>query len=195
MSEDEKTGCFTWCVRLRDVCNKRWARMMNRLRRRLHGRRGQRVDPETIIDETGARDMVLTKSYIVIPDILASKDTGTDTPRDRAINDQDFDRQVEEYVAGILKSEVDTLTSDSQLLSNTKLIKVDADDNISLTSSVISQIADIAVTQSLSAIAMEADINQSANKHNKPKTFSDFIDVSGINADDKNVYDLPNGKT
>ncbi|XP_060600789.1 uncharacterized protein LOC132754210 isoform X2 [Ruditapes philippinarum] len=168
---------------------------MNRLRRRLHGRRGQRVDPETIIDETGARDMVLTKSYIVIPDILASKDTGIDTPRDMAINDQDFDRQVEEYVAGILKSAVDTLTSDSQLLSNTKLIKVDADDNISLTSSVISQIADIAVTQSLSAIAKETDINQSANKPNKPKAYSDFIDVSDINAGDKNVYDLPNGNS
>ena len=46
---------------------------MNRLRRRFYGRRGQRVEPEMIIDETGTRDMVLSKNFIDIPDIFDAK--------------------------------------------------------------------------------------------------------------------------
>jgi hypothetical protein len=50
---------------------------MNRLRRRFYARRGQRVDPETDLDEAGARDMVLSKNYIDIPDMFAARDTDT----------------------------------------------------------------------------------------------------------------------
>ncbi|XP_045176464.2 uncharacterized protein LOC123536998 [Mercenaria mercenaria] len=192
----EKSGCFTWCVRLKEACNERWARFINRLRRRFYARRDQRVDSASVLNETGTKDMVLSKtprrSNIVIPDILAGNSV-TDEPLNVAIvNDKDIDMQVGEYVARIIQTAVDSLKSCAQLLSNTRIITVNADDNVSLTSSVISQIADIAVTDSLTNIVMENDTNQSAIKGMKSRTSAEFMDthrlVSADNADDDLAY-------
>ncbi|XP_060571291.1 uncharacterized protein LOC132729533 [Ruditapes philippinarum] len=123
MAEEDKTGCFAWCVRAKQACNKRWARTMNRLRRRFYARRGQRVDPETDLDEAGARDMVLSKNYIDIPDMFAAKDTVT----------------ADDCVARLLQAAAEKLASEAQLLNNRNVIQMDADDNISTTSSVTSR--------------------------------------------------------
>ncbi|XP_045177360.2 uncharacterized protein LOC123537602 [Mercenaria mercenaria] len=194
----EKSGCFTWCVRLKEACNERWARFINRLRRRFYARRGQRVDPASVLNETGTKDMVLSKtprrSNIVIPDILAGNSV-TDEPLSVGnVTDKDFDRQVGDYVARIIQTAADTLKSEDQLLSNTRIITVNADDNVSLTSSVISHIADIAVTDSLSNIVME-DANESAIKLNKSRTGVEFVQKYGTVADDKDDAPwVPSGK-
>ncbi|XP_053384933.1 uncharacterized protein LOC123536999 [Mercenaria mercenaria] len=195
----EKSGCFTWCVRLKEACNERWARFINRLRRRFYARRGQRVDPASVLNETGTKDMVLSKtprkSNIVIPDILAGNSVTVEPLSVGCATEKDFDKQVEEYVARIIQTAADTLMSEAQLLSNTRIITVNTEDNVSLTSSVISQIADIAVTDSLSNIAMESDINQSAINLNKLRRIEELMDNYGTVADDKDdASGVPSGK-
>ncbi|XP_060576713.1 uncharacterized protein LOC132734028 [Ruditapes philippinarum] len=98
------------------------------------------------------------------------------------------DKLVEKYVTCIIDKAADTLRQ--ELPSNTKTVTVrPADDNISLSSSIISQIADMAVTESLSNIVADADINHSAIR--APRTVTEFKEAFGITGCDITDDGLP----
>ncbi|XP_045173522.2 uncharacterized protein LOC123535058 [Mercenaria mercenaria] len=170
--EKENTGCFAWIVSLKQSCNERWARFRNRLRRRFYARRGQNIDLSTIVNETGTRDMVITKTPYkknkVLPeDLAAPRPNENECPVDvgsasaTGLN-EDFEKLVGDYVSRIIAKAADTLLMERQpLLGNKNVILENSADDISLSPSIISQIADTAVTESLSNI-LEANMNQSA---------------------------------
>ncbi|XP_053372851.1 uncharacterized protein LOC123561880 [Mercenaria mercenaria] len=86
---------------------------------------------------------------------------------------------VGEYLSCIIDKAADSLRQTSP--SNTKSIKEkSAYDGVSLSSSIISQIADIAVTESLSNVVLEDDVNHSAFHDARPKTIKEFMEVFGI---------------
>ncbi|XP_053386614.1 uncharacterized protein LOC123538791 [Mercenaria mercenaria] len=90
--------------------------------------------------------------------------------------DKDFDKLVGEYVSSIIHSAADALKQTS--LSNTVVVMENvADDNVSLSSSIISQMADTAVTESLTNILIEADINHSAICNARSKTVNEPRDA------------------
>ncbi|XP_060581691.1 uncharacterized protein LOC132738243 [Ruditapes philippinarum] len=184
----ENRGCFVWLISLKKSCNERFARFRNRMRQRYYARRGKTLDPETLLNETGTADMVVckiaSKSNKVVPQNLSSKnddnvDTENTTVTEIIANDKTTadDKLVAEYVTCIINKAADTLRQ--ELSNNTIPVTVSpADDNISLSSSIISQIADMAVTESLSNIVMDADINQSATR--APRTVKEFKEAFGI---------------
>ncbi|XP_045172044.1 uncharacterized protein LOC123534065 isoform X2 [Mercenaria mercenaria] len=150
--DNENCGCFAWIVSFRQSCNERWARFRNRLRRRFYARRGQTIDPSTIVNETGTRDMVLSKTPYktnkVLPESLAATMAA---------------EKVEEYVSCIVAKARESLLMETQAVPGNKNVIVEnSADYISLSSSVISHIADIAVTESLSNALLESNINQSS---------------------------------
>ncbi|XP_060564781.1 uncharacterized protein LOC132723990, partial [Ruditapes philippinarum] len=162
----ENRGCFVWLISFKKTCNERFARFRNRMRQRYYARRGKTLDPETLLNETGNADMVVckiaSKSNKVVPQNLSSKnDDVVDNEIATVTETTTGDKLVEEYVTWIIDKAADTLRH--ELPSNTTTVTVwPADDNISLSSSIISQIADMAVTESLSNIMTHADINHSA---------------------------------
>ncbi|XP_060606611.1 uncharacterized protein LOC132758923 [Ruditapes philippinarum] len=178
----ENRGCFVWLISLKKSCNERFARFRNRMRQRYYARRGKTLDPETLLNETGNADMVVckiaSKSNKVAPQWLSSLigdvvDNESTTVKETTSDD----KLVEEYVTCIINKAADTLRQ--ELPSNTTTLTVrPADDNISLSSSIISQIADMAVTESLSNIVMDADTNYSAFR--APRTIKEFKEVFGI---------------
>ncbi|XP_053407361.1 uncharacterized protein LOC128559513 [Mercenaria mercenaria] len=179
---NERTGYFTWIVSFKQSCNERWARFRNRLRRRFYARRGQRIDPSTIVNETGTRDMVISKSpnktNKVLPENLAApKTTVTECSVDvGSVSttglDDSFEKLVGEYVSGIIIKAVDTLRLERWTPMGSTNVTVDnSADRISLSSSIVSQIADIAVAESLSNILLDTNINQSAIR----KTIKEFM--------------------
>ncbi|XP_045172043.1 uncharacterized protein LOC123534065 isoform X1 [Mercenaria mercenaria] len=171
--DNENCGCFAWIVSFRQSCNERWARFRNRLRRRFYARRGQTIDPSTIVNETGTRDMVLSKTPYktnkVLPESLAATMAaekerpvvvGSVPPTGRY---DDFEKLVEEYVSCIVAKARESLLMETQAVPGNKNVIVEnSADYISLSSSVISHIADIAVTESLSNALLESNINQSS---------------------------------
>ncbi|XP_053407360.1 uncharacterized protein LOC123547974 isoform X2 [Mercenaria mercenaria] len=183
----ESTGCFAWIVSFKQSCDERWARFRNRLRRRFYARRGQRIDPSTIVNETGTRDMVISKSPYktnkVLPENLVAPKT-TVTEYSVAVGsvaatglDDVFEKLVGEYVSGIIIKAVDTLRLERWTpLSSTNVTVDNSADRVSLSSSIVSQIADIAVAESLSNILLDTNINQSAIR----KTIKEFMEVFGI---------------
>ncbi|XP_060577050.1 uncharacterized protein LOC132734341 [Ruditapes philippinarum] len=189
----ENRGCFVWLISLKKSCNERFARFRNRMRQRYYARRGKTLDPETLLNETGNADMVVSKiaskSNKVVPQKLPSKNedivdneiaTVTETTAD--------DKLVEEYVACIIDKAADTLRQ--ELPCNTKIVTLrPADDNISLSSSIISQIADMTVTESLLNIVTDADINHSAIR--APRTVKEFKEAFGITECDITDDGLP----
>ncbi|XP_060576382.1 uncharacterized protein LOC132733723 [Ruditapes philippinarum] len=194
----ENRGCFVWLISLKKSCNERFARFRNRMRQRYYARRGKTLDPETLLNETGTADMVVckiaSKSTKVVPENLSSKneeavDSNITTVTGTAADDESMadDILVEEFVTRINKA-ADTLRQ--ELPSNTTTVTVKrADDNISLSSSIISQIADIAVTESLTNIMTDADINQSAIR--APRTVKEFKEAFGITGYDAIDDGLP----
>ncbi|XP_053407359.1 uncharacterized protein LOC123547974 isoform X1 [Mercenaria mercenaria] len=178
----ESTGCFAWIVSFKQSCDERWARFRNRLRRRFYARRGQRIDPSTIVNETGTRDMVISKSPYktnkVLPENLVAPKT-TVTEYSVAVGsvaatglDDVFEKLVGEYVSGIIIKAVDTLRLERWTpLSSTNVTVDNSADRVSLSSSIVSQIADIAVAESLSNILLDTNINQSAIR----KTIKEFM--------------------
>ncbi|XP_053374799.1 uncharacterized protein LOC123533120 [Mercenaria mercenaria] len=177
--EKESTGCFAWIVSLKQSCNERWARFRNRLRRRFYARRGQTVDPSTIVNETGTRDMVITKTPYkknkVLPEVLATPRANEECPMDAESAQatgihENFEKLVGDYVSRIISNAADTLLTERQAsLGNKNVILENTADDISLSPSIISQIADTAVSESLSNI-LESNLNQSAI-HNTIKEF------------------------
>ncbi|XP_053399801.1 uncharacterized protein LOC123559105 [Mercenaria mercenaria] len=170
--DKESTGCFAWIVNFKQSCNERWARFRNRLRRRFYAPRGQTIDPSTIVNETGTMDMVITKTYKtnkILPESLAAPGTtAKECPEDvvtapaTGIN-EGVEKLVGEYVTGIINNVARTLCMERQALpGNTNVIMENSADNVSLSPSIISQIANIAVAESLSNIVLESDVNQSA---------------------------------
>ncbi|XP_053400644.1 uncharacterized protein LOC128557358 [Mercenaria mercenaria] len=144
----ENTGCFAWIVNFKQSCNERWARFRNRLRRRFYARRGQTIDPSTIVNETGTRDMVITKTYktnIILPEGLAAPGTaakecpGAVCEPVTGIN-EGFEKHVGEYVSGIITHAAHTLCMERQaLLGNTNIIMDNSAVNVSLSPSIISR--------------------------------------------------------
>ncbi|XP_060572518.1 uncharacterized protein LOC132730574 [Ruditapes philippinarum] len=195
----ENSGCFIWLISFKKSCNERFARFRNRLRQRYYARRGKTLDPETLLNETGTADMVVgkiaSKSNKVVPQKLSSKnddavDTEITTVTEIIADDNNTadDILVAEYVTSIINKAADSLRQ--ELPSNTTTVTVrPADDNISLSSSIISQIADMAVTESLSNIVTYADINQSAIR--KAKTIKEFKEAFGITGCDVTDDGLP----
>ncbi|XP_053386495.1 uncharacterized protein LOC123537765 [Mercenaria mercenaria] len=189
----ESSGCFAWVISLKRSCNERWARFRNRFRQRFYARRGQTVDPTTVLNETGTSDMVISKtpykSNKIVPlnqAVMAVQkdDLGvTDEHAPTADADNDFDKLVGEFVSCIINSAADALKQTS--LSNTVVVIENvADDNVSLSSSIISQMADTAVTESLTNILTEADINHSASHYARSKPRDAFEVVCGDVVDD-----------
>ncbi|XP_060581694.1 uncharacterized protein LOC132738246 isoform X3 [Ruditapes philippinarum] len=174
----ENRGCFVWLISLKKSCNERFARFRNRLRQRYYARRGKTLDPVTLLNETGTADMVVGKiagkANKVVPQNLSYKnddvvDIESATVRETTADD----KLVEEYVTYIIDKAADTLRQ--ELPCNTTPVTVmPDDDNISLSSSIISQIADMAVTESLSNIVADADVNHSAIR--APRTVKEFKD-------------------
>ncbi|XP_060551673.1 uncharacterized protein LOC132713203 [Ruditapes philippinarum] len=191
--DTENPGCCVWLISFKKSCNERFARFRNRLRQTYYARRGKTLDPETLLNETGTADMVVvktvSKSNKVVPENLTSKnDDAVDTENTTVTETEADDRLVEDFVACIIDKAADTLRQ--ELPSNTTAITVkSADDNISLSSSIISQIADMAVTESLSNIVMDADINHSAIR--APKTVKEFKEAFGITGYDDIDDGLP----
>ncbi|XP_060592281.1 uncharacterized protein LOC132746993 [Ruditapes philippinarum] len=195
----ENPGCCVWLISLKKSCNERFARFRNRLRQRYYARRGKTLDPETLLNETGTADMVVgkiaSKANKVVPQKLSfmnddAVDTESTTVPDTTADDKTIadDRFVLEYVTHIINKAADTLRQ--ELPSNTTTISViPADDNISLSSSIISQIADMAVTESLSNIVMDVDMNHSATT--APRTIKEFKEVFGITGYDDIDDGLP----
>ncbi|XP_053399800.1 uncharacterized protein LOC123557514 isoform X2 [Mercenaria mercenaria] len=186
--DKESTGCFAWIVNFKQSCNERWARFRNRLRRRFYARRGQTIDPSTIVNETGTRDMVITKTYKtnkILPESLAAPGTlvkecpGNVGRVPATESNDDFEKQVGDYVAGIISNAAHTMCMERQaLLGNTNIIMDNSADNVSLSPSIISQIANIAVAESLSNIVLQSNINQSAI-HRDIKEFMGNANVLG----------------
>ncbi|XP_060553849.1 uncharacterized protein LOC132714936 [Ruditapes philippinarum] len=184
----ENRGCFVWLISLKKSCNERFARFRNRMRQRYYARRGKTLDPDTLLNETGTADMVVckiaSKSTKVVPQNMSSKndeavDSKIRTLTGTAADDESMadDILVVEFVTRIINKAADTLRQ--ELPSNTTTVTVKpADDNISLSSSIISQIADMAVTESLTNIMTDADINQSAIR--APRTVKEFKEAFGI---------------
>ncbi|XP_045192255.2 uncharacterized protein LOC123548782 [Mercenaria mercenaria] len=171
--EKENTGCFAWIVSFKQSCNERWARFRNRLRRRFYARRGQTIDPSTIVNETGTKDMVISitpyRRNKVIPERLVDpRATGKELPEDAGSvlateTDESFEKQVGDYVTCIITKATDILLQERQAsLGNQNVIVENSADAIPLSPSIISQIADIAVTESLTNIVLKSNINQSA---------------------------------
>ncbi|XP_060551675.1 uncharacterized protein LOC132713204 isoform X2 [Ruditapes philippinarum] len=185
----ENPGCCVWLISFKKSCNERFARFRNRLRQRYYSRRGKTLDPETLLNETGTADMVVvktvSKSNKVVPEMSSTTDDAVDATVTETETD---DRLVAEYVPCIIDKAADTLRQ--EFPSNTTAITVkSADDNISLSSSIISQIADMAVTESLSNIVMDVDINHSAIR--APKTVKEFKEAFGITGYDDIDDGLP----
>ncbi|XP_053399807.1 uncharacterized protein LOC123557517 isoform X2 [Mercenaria mercenaria] len=141
-----------------------WARFRNRLRRRFYARRGQTIDPSTIVNETGTRDMVITKTYKtnkILPESLAAPGTiakecpGAVCEPVTGIN-EGFEKLVGEYVACIINKAAHSLCIERLVsLGNTNIIMDNSADNVFLSP----KIANIAVAESLSNIVLESDIN------------------------------------
>ncbi|XP_053408813.1 uncharacterized protein LOC123560797 [Mercenaria mercenaria] len=197
---EENHGCFAWLISFKNSCNERWARFRNRFRQGFFVIKGEVLDPETLLNETGARDMVIRKtpykSNQVVPQSLAP----VTAVKDDAIlienasltetTDEDFDTLVGEYVFCIIDKAADSLRQASP--GNTKSIREkSADDGVSLSSSIISQIADIAVTESLSNVVLEDDVNHSAIHDARPKTIKEFMETFGIVGDEVADDGLP----
>ncbi|XP_060553850.1 uncharacterized protein LOC132714937 [Ruditapes philippinarum] len=195
----ENRGCFVWLISLKKSCNERFARFRNRMRQRYYARKGKTLDPETLLNETGTADMVVckiaSKSTKVVPQNMSSKndeavDSKIRTVTGTAADDESMadDILVEEFVTRIINKAADTLRQ--ELSSNTTTVTVKpAGDNISLSSSIISQIADMAVTESLTNIMTDADINQSAIR--APRTVKEFKEAFGITGYDAIDDGLP----
>ncbi|XP_060572519.1 uncharacterized protein LOC132730575 [Ruditapes philippinarum] len=136
---------------------------------------------------------IASKSNKVVPQKLSSKnDDAVEITTVAEIiaddNTTEDDRLVAEYVTGIINKAADSLRQ--ELHSNTTTVTVrPADDNVSLSSSIISQIADMAVTESLSNIVTAANINQSAIR--KAKTIKEFKEAFGITGSDVTDDGLP----
>ncbi|XP_060581698.1 uncharacterized protein LOC132738248 isoform X1 [Ruditapes philippinarum] len=189
----ENRGCFVWLISLKKSCNERFARFRNRMRQRYYARRGKTLDPETLLNETGNADMVVCKiasksNKVVHQNMSSVNDDVVDNENSTVIEVTVDDKLVEEYVACIIDKAADTLRQ--ELPSNTETVTVrPADDNISLSSSIISQIADMAVTESLSNIVADADINHSAIR--APRTVTEFKEAFGITGCDITDDGLP----
>ncbi|XP_060560315.1 uncharacterized protein LOC132720241 [Ruditapes philippinarum] len=191
----ENRGCFVWLISFKKSCNERFARFRNRMRQRYYARRGKTLDPETLLNETGTADMVVckiaSKSNKVDPQNLSSKndeavDSKITTVTGTAADDESMadDILVVEFVTRIINKAADTLRQ--ELPSNTTTVTVrPADDIISLSSSIISQIADMAVTESLLNIVTDADTNQSAIRASRTvKEFKEAFGISGYDITD-----------
>ncbi|XP_053395164.1 uncharacterized protein LOC123524132 [Mercenaria mercenaria] len=196
----ESSGCFAWLFSLKTSCNERWARFRNRFRQRFYARRGQTVDPATVLNETGTRDIVITKTPYktnkVLPLNLA---TAAVVKEDQSVpeqyphaaeTDKGFDHLVDEYVLCIIRNAADSLRQASHSSTHIVMDNV-ADDKVSLSSSIISQIADTAVTESLTNIVLEADINYSAIHVTKARTVKEFMEALGIVSRDVDDGGLP----
>ncbi|XP_045172042.2 uncharacterized protein LOC123534064 isoform X2 [Mercenaria mercenaria] len=192
--DNENCGCFAWIVSFKQSCNERWARFRNRLRRRFYARRGQTIDPSTIVNETGTKDMVLSKTPFktnkVLPESLAATMTtekvcpvvAGSVPATGS--NEDFEKLVGEYTSCIIANARETLLMEKQASHGNKNVIVENfADNVSMSSSVISHIADIAVTESLSNAVLESNINQSAI-HRDIKEFMGIFGAVGGEVED-----------
>ncbi|XP_060605472.1 uncharacterized protein LOC132757988 [Ruditapes philippinarum] len=132
---------------------------------------------------------IASKSDKVVPQNLSSvNDDVVDIESVTVIETTEYDKLVVEYVTYIIDNAADTLRQ--ELSSNITTVSAKpADDNISLSSSIISEIADMAVTESLSNIVMDADINHSAIR--APRTVKEFKEAFGITECDITDDGLP----